>query len=113
MIPGDAEIHEPLMSAAFELARRGIGRVAPNPPVGAILINDELQVAEGWHAEYGGPHAEAACLAAARSAGIETRGSTMIVTLEPCGHEGKIVVYLSHFWAFAFQSRVRVIQLCV
>ena len=89
MIPGDAEIHEPLMSAAFELARRGIGRVAPNPPVGAILINDELQVAEGWHAQYGGPHAEAACLAAARSAGIETRGSTMIVTLEPCGHEGK------------------------
>ena len=89
MSPIDSEVYEALMSVAFDLAKRGIGNVAPNPPVGAILVNEDLEVAEGWHAKYGGPHAEAACLAAARSSGIETQGATIIVSLEPCGHEGK------------------------
>ncbi|OUU25702.1 MAG: riboflavin biosynthesis protein RibD, partial [Planctomycetia bacterium TMED53] len=87
--PVDPQDPEVLMRVAFELARRGLGRVAPNPPVGALLVTKDLKVAEGWHAEYGGPHAEAACLAAARAAGIDTRGATMVVTLEPCGHQGK------------------------
>jgi diaminohydroxyphosphoribosylaminopyrimidine deaminase/5-amino-6-(5-phosphoribosylamino)uracil reductase len=74
------------MRRALELARRGWGRVAPNPLVGAVLMRDGRVVGEGHHAEYGGPHAEIAALAAA---GAGARGATLIVTLEPCAHHGK------------------------
>jgi diaminohydroxyphosphoribosylaminopyrimidine deaminase/5-amino-6-(5-phosphoribosylamino)uracil reductase len=73
------------MARALELAWRGWGRVAPNPMVGAVLIRDGAPLAEGYHAEYGGPHAEAAALAA----GADVRGATCVVTLEPCAHTGK------------------------
>ena len=74
------------MERALDLARRGWGRVAPNPLVGAVLLAGDRVVAEGWHAEYGGPHAEAAALAAARD---RARGATLVVNLEPCAHHGK------------------------
>jgi diaminohydroxyphosphoribosylaminopyrimidine deaminase/5-amino-6-(5-phosphoribosylamino)uracil reductase len=54
--------------------------------VGAVIVSDGRIVGEGWHAEYGGPHAEIAALAAAAEA---ARGATMYVTLEPCAHHGK------------------------
>jgi diaminohydroxyphosphoribosylaminopyrimidine deaminase/5-amino-6-(5-phosphoribosylamino)uracil reductase len=73
------------MDRALALARRGWGRVAPNPMVGAVLVRDGAEVAHGYHAEYGGPHAEAAMLAA----GVDARGATCVVTLEPCAHTGK------------------------
>ena len=78
-----------MMRRAIELARRGEGHVEPNPLVGAVLLaaGDEGRVvAEAWHAAFGGPHAEAAALAAA---GEEARGGTLYVTLEPCCHHGK------------------------
>ncbi len=74
------------MGRALELAWRGWGRVAPNPLVGAVLLQDGTNVGEGWHAEYGGPHAETVALAAA---GERARGATLLVTLEPCAHTGK------------------------
>jgi diaminohydroxyphosphoribosylaminopyrimidine deaminase/5-amino-6-(5-phosphoribosylamino)uracil reductase len=75
------------MRRALELAARGIGAVEPNPPVGAVLVApDGGIVSEGWHARFGGPHAEAAALAAA---GDAARGGTLFVTLEPCCHHGK------------------------
>lgn len=74
------------MARALELARRGWGRTAPNPMVGCVLVRDDQVVGEGWHAEYGGDHAEVAALSAA---GDEAAGSTAYVTLEPCGHHGK------------------------
>jgi diaminohydroxyphosphoribosylaminopyrimidine deaminase/5-amino-6-(5-phosphoribosylamino)uracil reductase len=74
------------MTRAIELAWRGWGRVQPNPLVGAVVVRDGAIVGEGWHAEYGGPHAEAAALA---HAGEASRGSSMVVTLEPCAHQGK------------------------
>jgi len=75
------------MRRALELAARGVGHVEPNPPVGAVLVApDGTIVAEGWHARFGGPHAEAAALAAA---GAAARGTTLFVTLEPCCHHGK------------------------
>jgi len=75
------------MRRALELAARGIGHVEPNPPVGAVLVApDGTIVAEGWHARFGGPHAEAVALAAA---GAAARGTTLCVTLEPCCHHGK------------------------
>jgi diaminohydroxyphosphoribosylaminopyrimidine deaminase / 5-amino-6-(5-phosphoribosylamino)uracil reductase len=46
-------------------------------------------VAEGWHERFGGPHAEVVTLEAARQAGVDPRGLTMAVTLEPCSHHGK------------------------
>jgi len=77
------------MARAVELAYRGRGATAPNPCVGAVLVDGGRIVAEGWHHRYGGLHAERECLADARERGIDPRGMTMYVTLEPCNHTGK------------------------
>lgn len=75
------------MRRALEIARRGEGLVEPNPMVGAVVLApDGGVIAEGWHDRFGGPHAEAAALAAA---GDRARGATLVVTLEPCCHHGK------------------------
>ncbi len=74
------------MERALDLARRGWGRVAPNPLVGAVVLAGGAVVAEGYHAEYGGPHAEVVAL---RAAGARARGATLVVNLEPCAHHGK------------------------
>ncbi len=74
------------MQRALDLAWRGWGRVHPNPLVGAVILAGDLVVGEGWHAEYGHAHAE---LAALDQAGERARGGTLVVTLEPCNHEGK------------------------
>lgn len=71
---------------AAELAARGRFRVEPNPPVGCVLLERGRIVGEGWHARWGGPHAEVEAL---RRAGAAARGATACVTLEPCGHTGK------------------------
>lgn len=76
-----------VMDRALELARRGEGFVEPNPQVGAVVLAaDGTILGEGWHARYGGPHAEVMALAAA---GEGARGGTLLVTLEPCCHTGK------------------------
>ncbi|MBA3497445.1 MAG: bifunctional diaminohydroxyphosphoribosylaminopyrimidine deaminase/5-amino-6-(5-phosphoribosylamino)uracil reductase RibD [Gemmatimonadales bacterium] len=74
------------MARALALAWRGWGRVQPNPLVGAVVLQGDQLVGEGWHAEHGGSHAEAAALAAA---GEQARGATVVCTLEPCDHHGK------------------------
>ncbi|HYT05817.1 MAG TPA: bifunctional diaminohydroxyphosphoribosylaminopyrimidine deaminase/5-amino-6-(5-phosphoribosylamino)uracil reductase RibD [Gemmatimonadales bacterium] len=74
------------MQRALDLALRGWGRVAPNPLVGAVVLQGPTVVSEGYHAEYGGPHAEVVALAAA---GERARGGTLVVNLEPCAHHGK------------------------
>lgn len=71
---------------ALDLALRGWGRVSPNPLVGCVLLQRGVVVGEGWHAEYGGPHAERMAL---DQAGERARGATAVVTLEPCAHQGK------------------------
>lgn len=71
---------------AIALAERGWGRVHPNPLVGAVVVRDGQVVGEGFHGEYGGPHAEVVALAAA---GERAHGATLYVTLEPCTHRGK------------------------
>jgi diaminohydroxyphosphoribosylaminopyrimidine deaminase/5-amino-6-(5-phosphoribosylamino)uracil reductase len=60
--------------------------VSPNPLVGAVLVRDDIVVGEGYHAAFGGEHAEVAALS---QAGDMARGSTVYVTLEPCAHHGK------------------------
>jgi diaminohydroxyphosphoribosylaminopyrimidine deaminase/5-amino-6-(5-phosphoribosylamino)uracil reductase len=74
------------MQRALELARRGAGRVEPNPMVGAVVAAGGLIVGEGFHGRFGGPHAE---IEALLSAGSAARGATLCVTLEPCCHHGK------------------------
>jgi diaminohydroxyphosphoribosylaminopyrimidine deaminase/5-amino-6-(5-phosphoribosylamino)uracil reductase len=74
------------MLRALELARGGEGFVEPNPMVGAVIVNEGEVVGEGWHQQFGGPHAE---IEALQAAGERARGGTMYVSLEPCCHEGK------------------------
>jgi diaminohydroxyphosphoribosylaminopyrimidine deaminase/5-amino-6-(5-phosphoribosylamino)uracil reductase len=74
------------MLRALDLAYRGWGRVHPNPLVGAVVLSGETVVGEGFHAEFGGPHAEAVALEAA---GDRANGATLVVNLEPCIHTAK------------------------
>ncbi|MGO1117255.1 bifunctional diaminohydroxyphosphoribosylaminopyrimidine deaminase/5-amino-6-(5-phosphoribosylamino)uracil reductase RibD [Rhodovibrionaceae bacterium A322] len=74
------------MTTALTLAARGLGQVAPNPAVGAVLVRGGQVVGRGWTQPGGRPHAETEAL---RRAGDAARGSTAYVTLEPCSHHGK------------------------
>jgi diaminohydroxyphosphoribosylaminopyrimidine deaminase/5-amino-6-(5-phosphoribosylamino)uracil reductase len=74
------------MARALELAARGEGLVEPNPMVGCTVVRDGETVGEGFHARFGGPHAEVEAL---RVAGPRAEGATAYVTLEPCCHHGK------------------------
>ncbi|MCD7821718.1 MAG: bifunctional diaminohydroxyphosphoribosylaminopyrimidine deaminase/5-amino-6-(5-phosphoribosylamino)uracil reductase RibD [Clostridiales bacterium] len=74
------------MRRAIELARRGVGWTNPNPLVGAVIVKDGRIIGEGWHAKYGGFHAERSALASLRES---AEGATMYVTLEPCCHYGR------------------------
>jgi len=74
------------MSEALALARRVLGRTAPNPAVGAVVVRGETIVGRGATAPPGGPHAEVTAL---RQAGRAAQGATLYVTLEPCAHHGR------------------------
>ncbi|NOU61151.1 bifunctional diaminohydroxyphosphoribosylaminopyrimidine deaminase/5-amino-6-(5-phosphoribosylamino)uracil reductase RibD [Marinifilum caeruleilacunae] len=74
------------MHRAFELAKKGIGRVNPNPLVGAVIVKDDKIIGEGYHEFFGGPHAEVNAFLSAKES---VEGATMYVTLEPCSHYGK------------------------
>ncbi len=73
------------ISRCFDLARRGIGHVSPNPPVGAVLVYQDRILGEGYHHAFGGPHAE---VNAIRNVAEKDRhlisSSTLYVSLEPC-----------------------------
>lgn len=74
------------MQLAIDLAKRGEGAVEPNPMVGCVIVQQQKVIGEGWHQNFGGPHAEVVAL---QSAGKAAHGATMYVTLEPCCHTGK------------------------
>lgn len=75
-----------MMRRALLLARKGVGRTAPNPAVGAVVVSNGLIAGEGWHRKAGTPHAE---IHALQQAGAAARGADLYVTLEPCSHFGK------------------------
>lgn len=74
------------MRTALALGRRGLGRVAPNPAVGCVIVRDGRIVGRGITQLGGRPHAETEAL---RQAGGEARGATAYVTLEPCSNYGR------------------------
>ncbi len=76
------------MQRALDLAIRGAGAVSPNPLVGAVIVAGEQVIGEGWHQEYGGPHAEVNAIRSVKDDAL-LAGSTVYVTLEPCSHFGK------------------------
>lgn len=74
------------MRRAISLAKNGIGRVNPNPLVGAVIVKDGRIIGEGYHAKYGDLHAERAAI---KNLTESAEGATIYVTLEPCCHYGK------------------------
>ncbi|HLJ69802.1 MAG TPA: bifunctional diaminohydroxyphosphoribosylaminopyrimidine deaminase/5-amino-6-(5-phosphoribosylamino)uracil reductase RibD, partial [Roseiarcus sp.] len=81
-----AALDERFMAAALALGRRGLGRAAPNPAVGALIVRDGVVVGRGFTAAGGRPHAERSAL---DQAGHLAKGATIYVTLEPCAHQGR------------------------
>lgn len=83
-------MNEKYMRRCLQLASLGAGHVAPNPMVGAVLVNDNRVIGEGYHRVYGEGHAEVNCI---RSVSADNRHlisrSTLYVSLEPCNHFGK------------------------
>jgi len=77
-----------LMQDAMLLAQHGEGQVNPNPLVGALIVKNDDIVARGYHTRYGDLHAEREAFKDAESRGIDCKGATLYVTLEPCCHEG-------------------------
>ena len=78
---------EAVMQRALDLASLGTGSVEPNPAVGAVIVDEDLNlIGEGYHQQFGGPHAEIHALS---MAGTRAKGATIYVTLEPCCHQGK------------------------
>ncbi len=86
MPPKTTRTDEFWMRQALNLAYRGLGRVAPNPSVGCILVKDSIIIGRGVTADGGRPHAETIAIA---EAGSKTKGATAYVTLEPCAHDGE------------------------
>lgn len=77
------------MKAALRAAKRGAGRVSPNPMVGAALVLPDATLFSAHHVRFGGPHAEAALLDRVAPDGPLPAGAILCVTLEPCCHFGK------------------------
>ena len=74
-------MHELFMSRAIELAKQGRGHVSPNPMVGCVLVLDGDIIGEGYHEEFGGPHAEVMAMRNARKDPVD---AIAYVNLEPC-----------------------------
>src|SRR6056297_3594095 len=80
--------HEKYMRRCLELARKGIGRTGLNPMVGSVIVHKGKIIGEGFHGEYGGPHAEVNAINSVKDPAL-LPDSTLYVSLEPCAHFGK------------------------
>jgi diaminohydroxyphosphoribosylaminopyrimidine deaminase/5-amino-6-(5-phosphoribosylamino)uracil reductase len=75
------------MHRCLELARLGAGDVAPNPMVGSVIVYNGKIIGEGYHRNYGGPHAEVNAINAVFASEM-LKKCTLFVSLEPCAHYG-------------------------
>lgn len=82
------DVDEKMMLRAIELARSGMGNVAPNPMVGCVIVHDNIIIGEGYHRDYGKSHAEVNAVNSVKNKEL-LKESTLYVTLEPCSHYGK------------------------
>jgi diaminohydroxyphosphoribosylaminopyrimidine deaminase / 5-amino-6-(5-phosphoribosylamino)uracil reductase len=82
------EIHEKYMHRCFELAANGLGKVAPNPMVGSVIVHDNRIIGEGYHKHYGKAHAEVNAVNSVKDKTL-LPSSIIYVSLEPCCHFGK------------------------
>ncbi len=85
-LPDNVLLPDDFMRRALTLSRSGLGRCAPNPCVGCVIVKDGIVVGEARSADGGRPHAETQALSLA---GEKARGADVYVTLEPCAHVGK------------------------
>ena len=76
------------MQRCLELARKGLGLTRQNPLVGSVLVYNDRIIGEGYHHEYGGPHAEVIAIRSVADPSL-LKKSTLYVNLEPCAHYGK------------------------
>jgi diaminohydroxyphosphoribosylaminopyrimidine deaminase/5-amino-6-(5-phosphoribosylamino)uracil reductase len=76
------------MRRCFELARKGLGLTRTNPLVGCVIVHGERIIGEGYHHEFGGPHAEVNAIRSVRQPELLPE-STLYCSLEPCAHYGK------------------------
>lgn len=80
--------HDKYMHRCLELAVRGLGKVAPNPMVGCVIVGENGIIGEGYHDKFGGPHAEINAINSVDNKEA-LKGATLYVNLEPCAHHGK------------------------
>lgn len=81
---------DPFMQRCLDLAELGLGKVAPNPTVGAVLVHQQRIIGEGYHQQYGQAHAEVNAIASVSPTDAHLiPQSTLYVSLEPCSHYGK------------------------
>ena len=83
------QVDERFMARCIELARHGLGRVAPNPMVGAVIVHNGVIVGEGYHRCCGEAHAEVNAIASVKDEAV-LRDSTIYVSLEPCSAQGGV-----------------------
>lgn len=87
-MPASPDFDQLMMRRALDLAHLGTGHARPNPLVGCVITHEGRIIGEGWHRQYGGPHAEVNAVAAVADPTL-LRHSRAYVTLEPCAHHGK------------------------
>jgi diaminohydroxyphosphoribosylaminopyrimidine deaminase / 5-amino-6-(5-phosphoribosylamino)uracil reductase len=84
----DHSVNESYMHRVLQLAQLGKGSVSPNPLVGCVIVREGKIIGEGWHKQFGGPHAEVNAVNDVADKSLLPE-STLYVNLEPCSHFGK------------------------
>lgn len=82
------EQHNKYMNRCIRLAKKGFGKVSPNPMVGAVIVYKNKIIGEGYHQKYGEPHAEVNAINSVKDKSL-LKYSCIYVSLEPCSHYGK------------------------
>lgn len=83
-------IHEKYMKCCMELAQNGMGKVAPNPMVGCVVVHKDKIIGKGYHEKYGFAHAEVNAINSVETRNLASlREATLYVNIEPCSHFGK------------------------